>query len=82
MDIGDGIWLLLNTLGLGHLVLHLNQELAATSPHRRRSIVRILGSVLPLKPVERPYLRYECNPLFYLLEIDTANITVVEKQDY
>ncbi|XP_050711140.1 mitochondrial fission regulator 2-like [Eriocheir sinensis] len=58
VDIGDGLWLVLNTLGLGPLVVHLNQELAATSPHRRRSIVRILGSVLPLKPVERPYLRY------------------------
>lgn len=59
VDIGDGLWLVLNTLGLGHLVVHLQQELAATSPHRRRSIVRIVGSVLPLKPVERPYLRYK-----------------------
>ncbi|XP_063842278.1 mitochondrial fission regulator 2-like isoform X3 [Scylla paramamosain] len=58
VDIGDGVWLLLNTLGLGHLVLHLQQELAATSPHRRKSIVRVVGSVLPLKPVQRPYLRY------------------------
>ncbi|MPC12284.1 hypothetical protein E2C01_004968 [Portunus trituberculatus] len=58
VDIGDGVWLLLNTLGLGHLVLHLQQELASTSPHRRKSIVRVVGSVLPMRPVQRPYLRY------------------------
>ncbi|XP_066939077.1 mitochondrial fission regulator 2-like [Macrobrachium rosenbergii] len=59
LDVGDSIWMLLEALGLGPVLTRLRHEVTSASTRgRRRSIVRILGSALPLKPVERPYLRY------------------------
>ncbi|KAG7177661.1 Mitochondrial fission regulator 2-like [Homarus americanus] len=59
LDIGDGLWVVLEAVGLGRLVLRLREEIiSSVSRPRRRSWIRIIGSALPLKPVERPYLRY------------------------
>ncbi|KAK7075382.1 Mitochondrial fission regulator 2, partial [Halocaridina rubra] len=58
LDLGDGVWMLLQTFGLGPLLTRLREEAAFSNGRKRRSLVRILGSALPLKPIERPYLRY------------------------
>ncbi|XP_068217154.1 mitochondrial fission regulator 2-like isoform X2 [Palaemon carinicauda] len=59
LDVGDSVWMLLEALGLGPLLTRLRHEVTSASARgRRRSLVRILGSALPLKPIERPYLRY------------------------
>ncbi|KAK8736941.1 hypothetical protein OTU49_004736 [Cherax quadricarinatus] len=57
LDISDGVWMVLETLHMGPLVLRLREEILSSSL-RKRSLVRILGSALPLKAVQRPYLRY------------------------
>lgn len=58
-DFGESAWVILQAVGLGPLLLRLREEVRSSSTRaRRKSFVRIVGSVLPLKPVERPYLRF------------------------
>ena len=72
-DFGDVAWVVLEMLGVTPIIVRLREELQRSSSYtrgfdpltglprihnrRRRSIVRILGSALPLNPVARPYLR-------------------------
>lgn len=60
-DLQDVVWIIIDILGLRGVFEGLLREFEDDSSNsnlvRRRSIIRIIGSAIPLKPVQRPYLR-------------------------
>ena len=70
-DVGDVAWGIFDLVGVSPIFNRLRNEIQRQNTvieideltgetryiRKRKSIVRILGSALPLKPVSRPYLR-------------------------